>query len=67
MKVYEFDAVMKTDGTSDWGYVEFPFDVEKEFRTRGRLRLLLRSMDTSIGDLSKNGTQLSLYRFNQES
>ncbi|GAB6172340.1 hypothetical protein JCM15765_18180 [Paradesulfitobacterium aromaticivorans] len=30
----------KTDGTIDWGYVEFPFDVETEFGTRGQVKVI---------------------------
>lgn len=40
MKVYEFDAVIQTDGRIDSGYVEFPFDVGKEFGTRGQVKVI---------------------------
>jgi hypothetical protein len=40
MKIYEFDAKMLTDGTHDWGFVEFPFDVQKEFGTKGQIKVV---------------------------
>jgi hypothetical protein len=40
IKTYEFDALMLTDGQHDWGYVEFPFDVQEEFGTRGQVKVI---------------------------
>jgi hypothetical protein len=39
MKTFEFDAIMLSDGTYDWGYVEFPYDVQKEFGTKGQVKV----------------------------
>jgi hypothetical protein len=39
MKTYEFDAIMLTDGTRDWGFVEFPYDVQQEFGTKGQVKV----------------------------
>lgn len=41
VKVYEFDAVIKKAETLDSGYVEFPFDVEKEFGTKGQVKVIV--------------------------
>ena len=39
MKVYEFDAeIIKHEGI-DGTYVEFPYAVEKEFGTRGQVKV----------------------------
>jgi hypothetical protein len=40
MKTYEFDAKMLTDGIHDWGFVEFPFDVQKEFGAKGQIKVV---------------------------
>jgi hypothetical protein len=40
MKTYEFDAKMLTDGTHDWGFVEFPYDVQQEFGTKGQVKVI---------------------------
>ncbi|WP_010233489.1 DUF1905 domain-containing protein [Clostridium arbusti] len=39
MKSYEFDAVIKKHGTIDAAYIEFPYDVEKEFGTKGQVKV----------------------------
>jgi hypothetical protein len=41
MKTYEFDAKMLTDGTHDWGFVEFPYDVQQEFGTKGQVKVIV--------------------------
>jgi hypothetical protein len=40
MKTYEFDALMLSDDTHDWGYVEFPYDVQQEFGTKGQVKVM---------------------------
>lgn len=39
MKIYEFDAVIRGDEKMDVGAVDFPYDVEKEFGTRGQVKV----------------------------
>lgn len=41
MKTYEFEAVIKKVETVDGAYVEFPFDVEKEFGTKGQVKVMV--------------------------
>ncbi|HOT97470.1 MAG TPA: YdeI/OmpD-associated family protein [bacterium] len=38
-KKYEFDAVIRGDETKDIGWIEFPWDVEQEFGTRGQVKV----------------------------
>jgi hypothetical protein len=38
-KVYEFQAVMKKPENVNGAYVEFPYDVEKEFGVRGQVKV----------------------------
>jgi len=40
MKTYEFDAKMLTDGIMDWGFIEFPYDAQKEFGIRGQVKVV---------------------------
>ena len=40
LKVYEFDAEIKKQETTDATYVEFPYDVEAEFGVRGQVKVL---------------------------
>lgn len=40
MKVYEFDSTIIQHPSLNSGYVEFPFDVEKEFGTRGQVKVI---------------------------
>lgn len=40
MKVYEFDDVIQKHSDIDAAYIEFPFDVEKEFGTKGQVKVL---------------------------
>ena len=35
MKIYEFDAVIIKHDSIDAAFIEFPYDVEKEFGVRG--------------------------------
>lgn len=39
MKIYEFDALILTDNQKDWAYVEFPYDVQIEFGTKGQVKV----------------------------
>ena len=42
LKVYEFDAKLKKHENLDAAFVEFPYDVEREFGTRGQVKILVR-------------------------
>lgn len=39
MKTYEFDAVIIKQGDIDAAYIEFPYDVEEEFGTKGQVKV----------------------------
>lgn len=39
MKRYEFDAVLQKHDTIDATYIEFPYDVEKEFGVKGQVKV----------------------------
>jgi hypothetical protein len=39
MPVYEFDAVIQKHESMDAAYIEFPYDVEKEFGVKGQVRV----------------------------
>jgi hypothetical protein len=39
MKNYEFDAEIKKHGSIDGAYIEFPYDVEKEFGVKGQVKV----------------------------
>lgn len=39
MKIYEFDAIIKKQETIDGAFVEFPYDVEEEFGTKGQVKV----------------------------
>jgi len=40
-KVYKFDAELKKHKDLDAPFIEFPYDVEKEFGTRGQVKVLV--------------------------
>ncbi len=40
MKIYQFEAKMLSDDTHDWGYIEFPYDVQQEFGVKGQVKVL---------------------------
>jgi hypothetical protein len=40
MKIYEFDAVIQKHPDLDAAFIEFPYDVEKEFGTRGQVKVI---------------------------
>ena len=58
MKEYKFDAVIKAAEIGSGGaYVEFPFDVEKEFGVKGRVPVVCYFNDIEYkGSLVKMGT-----------
>jgi hypothetical protein len=41
MKIYEFDALIQKHPDLDATFVEFPYDVEKEFGTKGQVKVLV--------------------------
>jgi hypothetical protein len=40
MKIYEFDAVIQKHPDLDAAFIEFPYDVEQEFGTKGQVKVL---------------------------
>ncbi|HNW60520.1 MAG TPA: YdeI/OmpD-associated family protein [bacterium] len=40
MKKYEFDALIQKNPDLNAAFIEFPFDVEKEFGTKGRVKVV---------------------------
>lgn len=40
MKVYEFDAQIRKHDSIDAAFIEFPYDVEKEFGTKGQVKVM---------------------------
>ncbi len=40
MKIYEFDALIQKHPDMDASFIEFPYDVEKEFGTKGQVKVL---------------------------
>lgn len=38
-KLYKFNAVIKKSGNIDAAYIEFPYDVEKEFGSKGGIKV----------------------------
>jgi hypothetical protein len=41
MKIYEFDAVIQKHPDLDAAFIEFPYDVEQEFGTKGQVKVLV--------------------------
>ena len=39
MKIYQFDAVIQGGSQMDTAFVEFPYDVEKEFGVKGQVKV----------------------------
>ncbi|MCX7749561.1 MAG: YdeI/OmpD-associated family protein [Clostridia bacterium] len=39
MKIYAFDTILKKHENMDAAYIEFPYDVEKEFGTKGQVKV----------------------------
>lgn len=39
MKIYEFDAVIKKHDSIDATFIEFPYNVEKEFGVKGQVKV----------------------------
>jgi hypothetical protein len=40
LQVYEFDAAIQKHESMDAAYIEFPYDVEKEFGVKGQVKVL---------------------------
>lgn len=40
MKIYQFDAVIQKHPDRDAAFIEFPYDVEQEFGTKGQVKVL---------------------------
>lgn len=55
-KVYEFDAKLKKHENLDATFIEFPYDVEKEFATSGQVKILVQFDGVEYrGSLAKMG------------
>jgi hypothetical protein len=55
-EVYEFDGELKKHGNLDAAFIEFPYDVEKEFGTRGQVKVLVQFDGVEYrGSLAKMG------------
>jgi hypothetical protein len=55
-KVYEFDGMLKKHENLDAAFIEFPYDVEEEFGTRGQVKVLVRFDGVEYrGSLAKMG------------
>lgn len=39
MKIFKFDAIIQADSRIDAAFVEFPYDVEKEFGVKGQVQV----------------------------
>lgn len=48
MEIYEFDAEIKKQDSIDATFVEFPYDVEKEFGVKGQVKVWEPLMAASI-------------------
>lgn len=68
MKAYEFDATIKTaDIGSGGAYVEFPYDVEKEFGVKGRVMVVcLFDGVEYAGSLVRMGTECHIIGITKE-
>ncbi|MGB3863085.1 MAG: YdeI/OmpD-associated family protein [Candidatus Aminicenantaceae bacterium] len=56
LKVYEFDGQLKKHENLNATFIEFPYDVEKEFGTRGQVKILVRFDGVEYrGSLAKMG------------
>jgi len=56
MKIYEFDAEIKTQDSMDAAFVEFPYDVEREFGVKGQVKVIATFDDCEYrGSLAKMG------------
>jgi hypothetical protein len=54
--VHEFDGKLKKHENLDAAFIEFPYDVEKEFGTRGQVKILVRFDGVEYrGSLAKMG------------
>lgn len=58
LKVYEFDAKLKKHENLDAAFIEFPYNVEKEFGTHGQVKILVKFDGVEYrGSLAKMGHQ----------
>ena len=56
-KKYNFKAIIKSAGDSGGAYVKFPFEVFKEFKTKGRVKVICYFEEIEYhGSLVKMGT-----------
>lgn len=62
MKEYEFDAVLIKKEGMNATFIEFPYDVEKEFGTKGRIKVHVTFDNTEYrGSLVKGGIHTILW------
>jgi hypothetical protein len=67
MKEYKFEAVILKPDKVDSGYIEFPFDVFKEFGKRGQVKVKAYFDGYEYrGSLVKMGTQCHIIGLNQQ-
>lgn len=67
MKIYEFDALLIKHETLNSAYIEFPFDVEQEFGTKGQVKVLAYFDGYEYrGSLAKMGHSCHFLGLNQK-
>ncbi len=68
MKEYKFESIIKASSIGSGGaYVEFPFNVEKEFGIKGRVPVICRFDNVEyIGSLVKMGTSCHIIGVTKE-
>ncbi|HEX3009387.1 MAG TPA: DUF1905 domain-containing protein [Bacteroidales bacterium] len=68
LKKYEFEALIKASEIGSGGaYIEFPFDVEKEFGVKGRVKIVCFFDNIEYrGSLVKMGTQCHIIGITKE-
>ena len=56
--IYEFEALILKNGNADTGYIEFPYNVEKEFGVKGQVKVLAKFDGTEYrGSLCRMKTE----------
>ena len=66
-KIYEFDAVMLKNENIDAGFVEFPYNVEEEFTTKGQVKVFAHIDEAEYrGSLAKMGHNCHFLGITQE-
>ncbi len=64
---FNFTAIIKSAGPSGGAYVEFPFDVFKEFKTKGRVKVICYFEDIEYrGSLVKMRTDCHIIGITKE-